>query len=331
MHRPRVLLVSLGGTITMTRDAAAAGIAPTLGAAELVAAVPGLADVADIAAHSMLRIPGASLGFDDLIRLAALLDARFAEGVDGAVVIQGTDTIEETAWFLDLLVAGDAPVVVTGAMRGPQMPGADGPANLLAATIVAASERVRGLGALVVLNDEVHAARFVQKMHTALPSAFASPSAGPIGSVAEGGVHLHARLERTPRVALPPSTDEAPVALLRMALGDDGRMLPALPGLGYRGAVIEAMGAGHVAANVAPLIGDLVDHLPVVLSVRVAAGPAFTKTYGFEGSEIDLLRRGAMPAGWLGGLRSRILLSLLLRSGLSGQALRESFGRYVGR
>jgi len=186
MHRPKVLLVSLGGTITMTREAAGAGIAPTLGAAELVAAVPGLADVADIAAHSALRIPGASLVFDDLIRLAELLDARFAEGVDGAVVIQGTDTIEETAWFLDLLVASDAPVVVTGAMRGPQMPGADGPANLLAATIVAASGRARGLGTLVVLSDEVHAARFVQKMHTALPSAFASPSAGPIGLVAEG-------------------------------------------------------------------------------------------------------------------------------------------------
>jgi len=331
MHRPKVLLVSLGGTITMTREAAGAGIAPTLGAAELVAAVPGLADVADIAAHSALRIPGASLVFDDLIRLAELLDARFAEGVDGAVVIQGTDTIEETAWFLDLLVASDAPVVVTGAMRGPQMPGADGPANLLAATIVAASGRARGLGTLVVLSDEVDAARFGQKMHTALPSAFASPSAGPIGLVAEGHVHLHSRFERMPHVALPPSTTEAPVALVRMALGDDGRMLAALPGLGYRGAVIEAMGAGHVAASVAPRVGDLVGQMPVVLSVRVPAGPVFTKTYGFDGSEIDLLGRGAMPAGWLGGLRSRILLSLLLRSGLSAEALRASFGRYAGR
>ncbi len=331
MHRPKVLLVSLGGTITMTRDAAQAGIAPTLGAAELVAAVPGLGDVAEIATHSALRIPGASLTFDDLIHLAALLDARLSEGFDGAVVIQGTDTIEETAWFLDLMVASDAPVVVTGAMRGPQMPGADGPANLLAAAIVAASEVARGLGTLVVLNDEVHAARFVQKSHTALPSAFASPSAGPIGFVGEGRAHVHARLERTPQVVLGPSTRDAPVSLVRMALGDDGRMLVALPGLGYRGAVIEAMGAGHVAADIAPLVGELVRHMPVVLSVRVPAGPGFTKTYGFPGSEIDLLGRGAMPSAWLGGLRSRILLSLLLRSGLSGDALRSRFGAYAVR
>lgn len=331
LRRPKVLLVSLGGTITMTREAAGAGIAPTLGAADLVAAVPGLADVAEIATHSALRIPGASLTFEDLIHLAALLEARLGDGIDGAVVIQGTDTIEETAWFLDLLVASDSPVVVTGAMRGAQMPGADGPANLLASTIVAASEMARGLGTLVVLNDEVHAARFVQKSHTALPSAFASPSAGPIGFVAEGRVRVHARLLRTPHVDLAPSTHEAPVALVRMALGDDGRMLVALPGLGYRGAVLEAMGVGHVPANVAPLVGDLARHMPVVLSVRVPAGPSLTQTYAFAGSEIDLLGRGAMPGGWLGGLRSRILLSLLLRSGLSGEALRDRFSAYVGR
>ncbi|HLT28092.1 MAG TPA: asparaginase [Zeimonas sp.] len=331
MRRPRVLLVSLGGTITMTREAAGSGVVPTLGAAELVEAVPALADVADVVAHSALRIPSASLTFDDLIHLAALLEARLGNDVDGAVVIQGTDTIEETAWFLDLMIASDAPVVVTGAMRGAQMPGADGPANLLASTIVAASEAARGLGALAVLNDEVHAARFVQKSHSALPSAFTSPSAGPIGLVAEGRFHCHARLDRLPRIVLPEPAPEAPVALVRMSLGDDGRLLRALPGLGYRGAVIEGMGAGHVAASVAPLVGELVGHMPVVLAARVAAGPAFTRTYGFAGSEIDLLARGALPSGWLGSLRARVLLKLLLRSGLSGDALAERFRAYAER
>lgn len=328
-RKPRVLLVSLGGTITMTRQGPGDGVVPTLGAAELIDAVPELAGVADIDAHSASRIPGASLTLDELVRLAALLEERLAGGVDGAVVIQGTDTIEETAWCLDLLVGSDRPVVVTGAMRGPQMPGADGSANLLASTIVAASEEARCLGALVVLNDEVHAARFVGKSHTGLPSAFASPSAGPIGLVCEGRFHRHLLLERTPHLALTSSMPDVAVALVRMALGDDGRMLAALPGLGYRGAVIEAMGAGHVAANIAPLIGELVQQMPVVLSSRVPAGPAFTKTYGFAGSEIDLLGRGALPGGWLGGLRARILLSLLLRSGLSGEPLAECFRTYT--
>ena len=97
-------------------------------------------------------------------------------------MIQGTDTIEESAFLLDLLVDSDKPVVITGAMRGADAPGADGPANLLSAAIVAAAPESRGLGTLAVLNYDIHAARFVQKSHTALPSAFLSPLVGPIGT-----------------------------------------------------------------------------------------------------------------------------------------------------
>ena len=199
MSRPNILLISLGGTITMTPGAGGA-IAPTLTAADLVRAVPGLDAVADISTASPMMVPGASLSIDDVLAVAALIDARFDEGIDGAVVIQGTDTIEETAFLLDRTVRSGKPVVVTGAMRGAQAAGADGPANLLAATITAAAAQAHGLGALVVLNDEIHAARFVQKSHTALPSAFTSPSAGPLGLVAEGQPHFHLR----PVTRLPP-------------------------------------------------------------------------------------------------------------------------------
>ncbi len=192
MPLPHILLISLGGTITMTRSAAG-GITPTLTAAELAAAVPGLDAVARIETASPMTMPSASLAIDDVLKVAALADARLADEVDGVVVIQGTDTIEETAFLLDLVVGSSKPVVVTGAMRGPQAAGADGPANLLAATLVAASPEALGLGTLVVLNDEIHAARLVQKSHTALPSAFASPSAGPLGLVAEGRPRFHLR------------------------------------------------------------------------------------------------------------------------------------------
>lgn len=355
---PRILIVSLGGTITMT-GAGAAGIVPTLNAADLVASVPGIGAIARLEAVSPMRMASASLAIDDLVGLARMLERRLATDIDGAVVIQGTDTIEETAWLLDLLVGGDGPVVVTGAMRGAEAPGADGPANLLASAIVAGSERARGLGTLVVLNDQVHAARFVQKSHTALPSAFASPLSGPLGLVAEGRVRFHARLARTAKLALPdpqspadprstvdprspasPVSTGAPsaagsksvtpaVALLRIALGDDGRAIGALPGLGYRGAVVEGAGAGHVPEGLAPLLGELAAAMPVVLGSRVAAGPAFTRTYGYPGSEIDLLGRGLLPGGSLGGLKSRILLMLLLRAGLEGQALAKRFAEWV--
>ena len=326
MKRPRLLFLSLGGTITMVPDGGG-GIAPKLGAAELVASIPELAEVAEIEAHSPYRLPSPSLEPDQLIEVAKHIEDGFAAGFDGAVVIQGTDTIEESAFLLDLLVNDGKPVVVTGAMRGAEAPGADGPANLLAAARVAASPEARGLGTLAVLNYDIHAARFVQKSHTALPSAFASPLTGPLGAVVEGRPRFYARVPRAPSLPSyggPPR----PVALLTWAMGEDGRMLAALPGLGYAGTVVEAMGAGHVPAKVAPMLGDLALRMPVVLATRAAAGPVFTRTYGYAGAEIDLLGRGLIPAGFLSGPKARLLLGLVLRSGGGQSTAAAAFSHY---
>lgn len=322
--RPKVLLVSLGGTITMTAGSGP-GIVPTLTGADLVAAVPALAEVAEIEAVSPFRLPGPSLTLAHLREVARLLNTRLAGDIAGAIVVQGTDTIEETAFVLDLLVGGDKPVVVTGAMRGAEAPGADGPANLLAGAIVAASPAARGLGALVVLNDTIHAARFVQKASTFLPSTFASPSGGPLGSVIEGTARIGLRVSRSRVIAGGDAGADQPVALMTAALGDDGRMLAGLPDLGYCGLVVEAMGAGHVPAVIVPALAKLTEVLPVVLSSRTASGPVFARTYGFPGSETDLLARGLIPSGALGGLKSRLLLALLLGIGLHGEGLREAF------
>lgn len=322
--RPKLLLVSLGGTITMTASAGP-GIVPTLTGADLVAAVPALAEVADIEAMSPFRLPGPSLTLAHLREVALLLNQRLAGDIAGAVVVQGTDTIEETAFVLDLLVGGDKPVVVTGAMRGPEAPGADGPANLLASAIVATSAAARGLGALVVLNDTVHAARFVQKASTFLPSTFTSFAGGPLGHVIEGVTRIDVRVMRRQVIEGGSEGSDQPVALQTAALGDDGRGLSGLPGLGYRGLVVEAMGVGHVPAAMVPALADLTRIFPVVLSSRVASGPVFGRTYGFPGSETDLLARGLIPSGALGGLKARLLLSLLLGTGLQGQALRDAF------
>lgn len=324
--KPRILVLSLGGTITMV-PSASGGIAPKLGAAELVAAVPALAEVADIEAHSPARLPSPSLTPARLVEVARAIEEAFAGGADGAVVVRGSDTIEESAFLLDLLVAGEKPVVVTGAMRGADAPGADGPANLLAAVRLAAAPEARGLGTLVVLNYDIHAARFVQKSHTALPSAFSSPLTGVIGLVAEGQPRLYTRLARNPVLAAadgPP----APVALLKIAMGDDGRLLEPVADLGFAGAVIEGMGAGHVHADVAPKVGALAARLAVVLASRAMTGPVFTRTYGYPGGEIDLIDRGAVPAGYLSGLKARLLLGLALRGGGGIDAARAAFAAY---
>ena len=236
--------------------------------------------------------------------------------------------IEESAWLLDLLVRSDKPVVVTGAMRGARSVGADGPANLKASISVAATPAAGGRGTLVVMNDEIHAARWVQKSHTAQPSAFASPMLGPIGYVVEGEPTFHARLARTPQVPIPAQgadVDVAPVALVRISMGDDGRMLDVLPDLGYRGAVIEGAGAGHVPAKMMPRVEALIAKMPVVLASRVPAGPVFTRTYGYPGSEIELLRAGCWPAMALSGLKARLLLSLLLRCDSEREITEQAF------
>lgn len=327
-HLPRLIVFSLGGTITMTAHSAG-GIAPTLGADDLIAAVPGLSDVATIEARSPLKLPSPSLTLSHLIPLAGEIRAAFRNGADGAVVIQGTDTIEETAFALDLLVRDDKPVVVTGAMRGPQAPGAEGPANLLAAAIVAASREVRGLGTLVVLNDEIHAARFVRKGHSARPSAFVSDNGGALGLVAEGRVRLFSRV--TPLVLTPftPEGEEPPpVALLKIAMGDDGRLLRAVPGLGFRGVVIEGMGAGHVPAHMADAVGEIAAQVPVILASRTLTGPVFTRTYGYPGSEIDLIGRGVIAGGYLSALKARLLLTLALASHWNREQISQAFAAF---
>lgn len=324
MDKPSIRLLSLGGTITMTRTADGT-ISPNLTAADLVAAVPGIETYAKIATESPFKLPGGSLTFDHLVSIAALIDQRFSDDVDGVVVIQGTDTIEETAFVLDLLVRSDKPVVVTGAMRGAEMPGADGPANILAATLVAGSVAAKGLGALAVLNDEIHAARFVQKSHTGAPSAFTSPSAGPLGIVSENKVRVQMRIARTPPLPKALGRKDAAVALAMIGLGDDGRLLKALPGLGFQGAVIAAMGAGHVPMTHAPLLEDLARQMPVVLATRVPAGPTFTATYGFQGSESDLLSRGLISSGNLSAVKARLLLALLLMGGADRTEIAREF------
>ncbi|MQA81709.1 MAG: asparaginase [Streptosporangiales bacterium] len=324
---PRISVFSLGGTIasTNTPGAAGGGVTPQLDAAALAAAVPQLRDVAELETVPFRQTASGDLTFEDIALLAAEIRTRFDASTTGVVVTQGTDSIEETSFALDLLVNGPQPVVVTGAMRNPTLAGADGPANLLAAVQVAGSPQAKGLGGLVVFNDEIHAARFVRKTHTTNPSTFHSMATGALGWVVEGRPRIVLRPTPLPPLP-PPNVEKFPrVALLTISLGEDARIVDQLESLGYAGLVVEAFGGGHVPARMVASLTQLASTMPVVLASRTGAGEVLSETYAFPGSERDLLDRGLIRAGFLDGPKSRVALTLLLAEGADSGAVRAYF------
>ena len=312
MPLPRIALITLGGTIASV-PGQSGGAVPSLDAEALAGSVPGIEALATIALHPFRKLPGAHLTTADLIELAGMAGRQAMDGVQGIVISQGTDTIEETAFALDWLIDDGIPIVVTGAMRGPTEPGADGPANLLGAVRVAASGESAGAGVVVLMDDTIHAARWVCKMHSSRPSAFSSPMTGPIGWVSEDRVTIALRPANRIRLEGVSAEPTPRVALLSSWLGDDGALILAAKDAGYDAMVVQGAGGGHVNQAVAEAIGTAAKAMPVVFASRVGSGEMLTKTYGFAGSEMDLIERGAIPAGPFSGTKARLLLDLLLR------------------
>jgi L-asparaginase len=323
---PKIAVLALGGTIA-SRKGPDGMASPKLSAQELIADLPELAEVATVTAVSVAKLASFEIALPDIVSLARRL-ARMAGEMDGLVVTQGTDTLEESAFVLDILWTPSTPIVVTGALRHLDAPGSDGPANLLAAVRVAASASARGLGSVVVMNDEVHMARFVQKAHTFSPSAFRSRVTGPIGWIVEGRVRIAARPAVRNVLALDAvgNPEAARVALVTTSMGDEGGLLDGIVQTGYTGLVVEGMGGGHVRQEFRNRAVKLAKAMPVVLASRTGAGEGLRETYGgFPGSEVDLLEHGFIWAGALDGLKAHLLLTLLLCGGADLTTVREVF------
>jgi L-asparaginase len=319
---PLIALASLGGTISMAPVDADGGAVPRLGAADLLG---GLGDLPmDVLAETLAGIGSASMDFATLLRCR---DWGLRQDADGFVVVQGTDTLEETAYFLDLGWPSEIPVVVTGAMRNAGLFSADGPANLRNALTVAADPRSRGRGVLVTLNDDVHAARWVRKAHSSRLDAFSSAPAGPLGMVVENAVHyFHPSPPRPP--ALTGADFGGLVPVVEAGLDDSGAVLAHVASQpDVRGVVIAATGAGHVSSGTADVVARLLPSIPVVVASRTGAGPTLRSTYGFHGSESSLIAMGATMAGWLDARKARILLHALLASGADRDRIEREFRR----
>ncbi len=315
--KPRVEILALGGTIASTPRPDGKGVQPQLSAEDLLASVPGARELAEIGFRTLAKVPSTEIDLPLVLRMAAFIRQFESDGVAGVVITQGTDTIEETSYLLDLLHGGDCPVVVTGAMRNPSLAGADGPANLLMAIAVAADQAFRGHGVLVAFDDLCHAAAWVQKRDTTRVSAFWSPS--PLGWMAEGQPVLRVRGPRHAALA-PIATDGLPfVPILKQGLADDPRLVDAAVAAGAAAIVAELAGGGHAIVGWADALERAARSIPVIFASRTRGGRILNRTYGHPGAEIDLIRRGLIPAGDLDALKARLLIAMLIANSQPGR------------
>lgn len=319
---PRVAVVFTGGTISMTVDPDAGGAVPTLAGAQLLAAVPGLADVADVVAIDLGRTPASHFAFADVLRIRGVIDEALGDpGVRGVVVVQGTDTLEETAFAWDLCHRDARPVVVTGAMRNASQPGWDGPANLRAAVRIAAAPKAREAGVLVALAGSVHAADAVAKRHASALAALGTREGPPLGRVGERAVRLRARGARR-TLAATPAAAVLPVTIVVAALETDGSQLDAAVRDGARGIVVAATGSGNTHPDLLRAAVDAqASGVPVALASRTGAG-AVGAFYAFPGGGATWARAGILLAGDLTPVQARVALALGMGAGLRGDELR---------
>lgn len=327
-ERRRIVMCTLGGTIAAVGCPGVNGVAPT-------SDTPLLGEKLDVSGLDLElneqrigTLPSAAIDFMLIHQVLAHAESAADEGASGVVVTSGTDMLEEVAFALSLLWTKHIPIVVTGAMRHPGSVSPDGDANLLAALRVAADSRSRGLGCVVVMNDRIYAPWLLQKRHSTNVDAFGSALSGPLGEVDEGNVHLFSRPITGYSLRLPDDAEFPPVALIRPALGDDGRLLECLIDLGYQGLIVEAAGGGSVPPCWMRALGRIARQIPAIYASRTGSGPALRSTYAGPGAEIDLQDQGLMAAGLLDGPKARVLLTLLLARRTSRPGIRDVMSAY---
>jgi L-asparaginase len=313
-------LLFTGGTISMQLDPATGAAVPALGAAEILAQVPHLRDVADFETEDFSRLPGPHVTAEHMWRLARRAAAWLDRpDIAGLVITHGTDTIEETAYLLDLILTSEKPVVLVGAMRTVSDASWDGPANLLAAARVAASPAARGHGVMVVMDDLILPARDVRKVHTEASNAFASPEFGPLGVVDAGIVVFRRRAPermtwRDPRAdaGLRVSRLETRVSLLQAYTGIERSIADAHFAGDIQGVAMVAFGRGNVPPILVPLVREAVTrNVLITVSSRCLSGRVSPR-YGYDGGGLDLSRAGAKLVGDLPGAKARLLQMVAL-------------------
>lgn len=322
-RRPRIAIIFTGGTISMRLDPAAGGAVPSLSGTQILDRMERVRELAELVPDEFGQYPGPHVTPDMMYEIGLRAARACADpAIDGVIITHGTDTLEETAYFLDLALATPKPVIVIGSMNHTDDPEWDGPANVRDAILTIASGQFQGLGVMTCLGGEINAASEVTKTHTLQRDTFMSFDFGPLGRLFEGRpvflrrpyMHEHLGLHRPVE----------PVHLLKCYAGMTEEPFRSCRGR-VAGLVVEAMGTGNVPPRAYDGIVELLgEGVPVVLVSRCPRGMT-DDVYGYYGAGRTLHAAGVVFAKYLNGQKARIKLMLALAAGRTGDALRECF------
>jgi L-asparaginase len=309
--KPKVAVVFTGGTISMSIDERLGAVIPSLSGAEILSMVTNIDRFAEIISVNFSALPGPHITPDIMMKLSHEVQKLLErEDITGVVITHGTDTLEETAYLLDLTLNTEKPVVMVGAMRNSSELGYDGPSNLAAAVCTVISAEACGKGVLVVMNNDVNAASEVTKTNTLRLNTFQSLEFGALGIVDNDEVIFHREVVH--RQHLKPVYLEERVSLIKCAAGMDSRFIDFCVNQGDRGIVIEAMGRGNVPPLMMMGIGKAIEAGVIVVLVSRCPTGRVLGTYGYTGGGKELSDMGVILGGDLPGQKARIKLMLAL-------------------
>ena len=312
----KIAIIFNGGTISMKIDEKIKAAVPSLSAEEIMSMIPGVEDYAEIEAYTFSSMPSPHMTLETMLKLSKFTTELVErDDIDGVVITHGTDTLEETAYLLDLTVKTKKPVVVTGAMRSGSELGYDGPFNLATSICTAISDEAVGRGVLVCFNGELNSASEVTKANSMALNAFRTPNFGPIGIVDNDNVIFYRDANHLEKYDV--SKIEKQVALIKCVVDMDSSYIDYLIEKGYGGIVIEALGRGNVPPKMVEGIKKAIElEIPVVVVSRCFEGRVF-ESYGYEGGGKQLKNLGVILGDTLPGQKARIKLILAINSGMN--------------
>ncbi|NLC04790.1 MAG: asparaginase [Tissierellia bacterium] len=307
----KVVIIFTGGTISMRIDPTLHAAIPSLNSEEIMAMVTNIEKFAEIEIVNFANLPSPHITPTIMMDLAKIVKQNIErDDVKGVIVTHGTDTLEETAYLLDLITNNEKPIVVVGAMRNSSELGYDGSSNLAASICTAISEKSKNKGVLVVMNNEVNAASQVTKTNTLSLDTFKSPEFGPLGIVDNDEVIYYRDI--VSRQFINTEVIENKVALIKSVPGMESDIFGFYIDNHYKGIVIESLGRGNLPPAMLPGIQKAINsNIPIVMVSRCPTGRVLD-TYGYEGGGRNLREMGVIFGGNLPGQKARIKLMLIL-------------------